>query len=110
MIEQPIGSLVEGASVPVLLYCLVMTCYILYNKATPDERWAEDLVKSLGAEQVEAELLDADSPRGIQLAENYDVLGRPSVLLLGPSGSPFQVWQGREALPTVKEIAYLARQ
>jgi hypothetical protein len=87
-----------------------MKCYILYNKATEDERWSEGLAKALEAEQLDVELMDADSPRGIQLAESHDVLGRPAVLLIGPSGAPFQVWQGREGVPTVKEIAYLARQ
>jgi hypothetical protein len=87
-----------------------MIAYVLFNKSTPAERTAEDLLKQLKAEQIEAELLDADSPRGIQLAESYDVMGRPAVILVKSDGTPVQIWQGEESLPSPADVAYLARQ
>jgi hypothetical protein len=87
-----------------------MIAYLLYNRATPSQRRVEDLQKRFEAEQVEAELMDADSPRGIQFATNYDVLGRPAVVLVRTDGSPVQVWQGEEGLPSPSDVAYLAHQ
>lgn len=69
-----------------------------------------ELAKRLEAEQLQVELTDADSPRGIQLVENYDILGRPAVVLVRTDGSPMQVWQGEDGLPTPGDVAYLARQ
>ncbi len=86
-----------------------MITYVLFNKDTPAERQAGELVERFKADQVDAELLDADSPRGIQLAETYDIMGRPAVILLKADGAPVKVWQG-EDIPTVAEVGYLSRQ
>jgi len=87
-----------------------MVAYVIYNKDTPGERVAADLAKRLEREQVDAELLDADSPRGVQLVENYDVLGRPAVVLVKDDGTPVQVWQGEDGLPVPADVAYLSHQ
>lgn len=85
-----------------------MSTYILYNLHTPAERWAEDLAARLKKSMVEVELLDADSARGIQLAEHYDVLGRPAIVMVRADGSPIQIWQGQENLPLIADIVYFA--
>jgi len=87
-----------------------MIAYLLYNKQTAAERQMADLNERLGREQVETELVDADSPRGIQLAEHYDLVGRPAVALVTGDGSPIQVWQGEEGMPTPADVSYLAHQ
>ena len=87
-----------------------MIAYILYNKNTQAERVATELHSRLEKEQVHSELMDADSPRGVQLAENYDILDRPAVVLVKDDGAPVKVWQGEDALPPASELAYLARQ
>lgn len=87
-----------------------MIVYVLYNKGTAAERLAVEYSARVKAEQLEVELLDADSPRGIQFAENYAVLGRPAVLLVRSDGSPVQIWQGEDGLPPISDLAYLARQ
>jgi hypothetical protein len=88
-----------------------MTTYLLYNRDTPGERSMEALAKRLAdEEQVDPELLDADSPRGIQLAENYDLMGRPAVLLVRDDGSPVKAWQGADDMPAPGEVGYLSRQ
>ena len=87
-----------------------MIAYLLYNGKTQTERTVAELAERLTREQIENELIDADSPRGIQLAEHYDVMGRPAVLLVKGDGSPMQVWQGEDSLPSPSDVAYLARQ
>jgi hypothetical protein len=87
-----------------------MSVYVIYNKDTPGERIAADFLERLKTEQVDAELLDADSPRGIQLCENYDILGRPAVAIIREDGSPTQVWQGEESMPVPTDVAYLVHQ
>ena len=85
-----------------------MITYVLYNKNTPNERVAEDLGDRLEREQLQVEMLDADSPRGIQLAENYDIMARPAVALIRDDGSPVQIWQGEDGMPMPSEVEYLA--
>lgn len=87
-----------------------MIVYVLYNRDTPEQRRAEELTKRMQQDQLEVELIDADSQRGIQLAESYDITGRPAVILAGPGGSPLQIWQGVESLPSPSDVAYLAHQ
>lgn len=87
-----------------------MIAYLLYNSGTPAERTMAEMAKRLGDEQVQTELVDADSSRGVQLAENYDVMGRPAVVLVKEDGSPMQIWQGEDGMPPVTDVAYLARQ
>ncbi len=87
-----------------------MIAYLLYNKETAAERMVADLNERLKREQVDTELLDADSPRGIQLAEHYDVTARPAVILMTNDGSPMQIWQGEESLPSPADVSYLAHQ
>lgn len=87
-----------------------MIAYLLYNRDTPGQRAMEDMAKRLAKEeQVDAELVDADSPRGVQLAENYDILGRPALILVRTDGNPLGTWQGDE-MPTMTDIGYLAHQ
>ena len=87
-----------------------MKAYLLYNRNTPSERVVTDLAKRLEEAQVDTELLDADSPGGIQMAESYDIMGRPALALMRADGSPLQVWQGEDSLPTVADVSYLAHQ
>ncbi|HSX02770.1 MAG TPA: hypothetical protein VLI05_05665 [Candidatus Saccharimonadia bacterium] len=87
-----------------------MKTYLLYNRQTPGEGQMQELARRLEPLQVETELLDADSPRGVQLAEHYDVLARPAVLLLRDDGSPVQLWAGDDQLPAPTDISYLAHQ
>ena len=87
-----------------------MTIYVLYNKETSGERIATQFVETMKRDQIEVELLDADSPHGIQVAETYEIMGRPAVLLITSDGAPVKIWQGEDGMPAPSELAYLARQ
>ena len=87
-----------------------MTTYLLYNQGTPYQSQMEELARRLEPLQVQAELIDADSPRGIQLAEHYDVMARPAILLVRTDGSPVQIWAGPEQIPAPNDISYMAHQ
>jgi hypothetical protein len=87
-----------------------MIAYVLYNLGSETERLATDLAKRLETEQVDVELIDADSPRGVQLVENYDIVGRPAVALIRDDGSPAQIWQGVDQMPSPPDVGYLAHQ
>lgn len=87
-----------------------MKIYLLYNRATSGERVIVSLNERLEREHVEAEMIDADSPRGIQLAQTHDIMGRPAVMAVSNEGVPVQVWQGEDRLPSPSELAYYGRQ
>ena len=87
-----------------------MKAYLLFNKGTPNEGIVNNFNDRLKEADVDTELLDADSPRGIQLVENYDILGRPAVALMREDGSPVQIWQGEDGMPTVTDVSYLVHQ
>lgn len=85
-----------------------MTAIILYTKGTREVRELERLMEELARTRVAAEMVDADSPRGIGIATSYDILARPAVLLTRLDGQLVQMWT--ERLPSASEIAYHAGQ
>lgn len=87
-----------------------MNVYLLYNRQTRGERQMSDYAKRLDDAQAPYELLDADSPQGINLAEAFDVMGRPAIVVSRNDGSPVQIWQDAESFPPPSEISYLAHQ
>ena len=92
-----------------LLYTLLMTVYLLYNKATAAERKMAQLSEKLQEAKVNFELVDADSPAGIAVAENYDVLARPAIILTSHDGGVLEVWPREDQFPSVGELAYRDR-
>ena len=70
----------------------------------------QDMKKRLQEAEVDVEMMDADSPGGIGMAETFDILGRPAVLLVRDDETLVRAWQGSDELPPVSEISYLAHQ
>jgi hypothetical protein len=87
-----------------------MISYLLYNRNTSGERKISELARRLEREDVATDLLDADSPRGVQFAESYDLMGRPAAILIKDDGAPMQSWQGEDQIPSPSDIGYLAHQ
>ena len=65
-----------------------------------------DLAAELGRLQVESETIEADSRRGADLAETYDITSRPAIVLAAGDGTPIERWQ--QQLPSPTDISYLA--
>ena len=86
-----------------------MIAYLFFNRQSATERQMSDIDRELTRLEVETELIDADSPRGIGLVEYYDIMGRPAVVLARGDGSAVQIWQGDE-MPLLADISYLAHQ
>ncbi len=81
-----------------------MITYLLYTKNSPMQREVEHLAGVLEQFRVNTQLIEADSPQGISLTENYDMPQRPSVIVVRDDGSFVQAWQGE--LPPAEEISY----
>ena len=86
-----------------------MTVYLLYNKSTAAERKMTDLGVKLEEAKVNFELVDADTPRGIAIATDYDVLARPAIILTSHNGGVLEVWPVEERFPSVSELTYRDR-
>lgn len=85
-----------------------MTAYLFYTIGSPGEQTMRRLADQLQHYKLAAEMVNADSPRGSQLAETYDVLARPAVVLAASDGTIMGRWD--DALPQPGDVAYLAGQ
>lgn len=79
-----------------------MNITILYTLNTPADRDIDYLKRKLADERIEPRLLNADSREGIALAELYEVVQRPAVLVTDRDGRLAQKWQGM--IPPVQEV------
>ena len=86
-----------------------MTVYLLFNKSTAAERKMAALGQKLEESKVNFELVDADTPRGIAVATDYDVFARPAIILTSHNGGVLEVWPDEERFPSVQELAYRDR-
>lgn len=85
-----------------------MIAYLLYTKDSPMERESKQFSERLATFQVDSKLVEADSPEGISLTENYDLTSRPALALVSSDGSLIDRWQGQ--LPLAEDVSYLAHQ
>ena len=53
------------------------------------------------------EVIDADDPAAVSLAETYDIMDYPTILALASDGQLQNSWSGN-ALPTISEVSYYA--
>gem|GEM_PF-6635982 len=67
-----------------------------------------DLADRLARRAVKTQLVDADSLDGLRLVELYDLMIRPSVIVVRDDGNLVQSWADQEQLPTVEEISYFS--
>lgn len=68
-----------------------------------------DLGKKLEAAKVNFELVDADTPRGIAMTIDYDVMARPAIILTSHDGGVLEIWPEEDRFPSVQELAYRDR-
>ncbi len=53
------------------------------------------------------EVVDPDSRDGVSFCKAYDITNYPTIIALGPDGSPYHVWSG-DMLPTISEVNAVA--
>jgi len=85
-----------------------MITYLFYTKQSEGERKMAELADRLSRRDVKAQLVDADSIDGLRLVELYDLMIRPSVIIVRDDGNLVQSWADQDQLPTVEEISYFS--
>jgi len=81
-----------------------MVAYLFYAKDSPMERPVGHLLDELGQLHINTHLVEADSRAGANLAELYDIMQRPAVVIATDDGAVIQQWQGE--LPSPEDISY----
>lgn len=79
-----------------------MKLYIFFTKNTPADRDIDYLNRRLGESRVPSIMMDADSRDGADLAQLYDVMQRPAVVLAADDGHLVQKWEGN--LPPAQDV------
>ncbi len=85
-----------------------MEAYLFYTRQSEGERRMERLLRELKGRRVNAEMIDADSVRGIRATETYDLMIRPAVVVVRDDGQLVQAWTDPDRLPPADEISYYA--
>lgn len=83
-----------------------MKILILYRPQSEHARKVEEFVHDFEKQEFgrKVDLVDQDSPGGIEKAGLYDILQFPAVLAVRDDGQIAQSWQG-EPLPLMNEVA-----
>lgn len=51
-------------------------------------------------------LIDSDSVQGVEIANLYDILQSPAIIVLRDDGSYVASWLERDKWPTISELSY----
>ena len=55
------------------------------------------------------EMLDAETPRGVDVARLHDILQFPAILVTQDDGGYMQSWTELEKWPTISELSFYAQ-
>ena len=90
-----------------------MKVLVLYRPRSEFARRVEEFVHELqhqhGLDERHLEVLDYDSREGSAMASMYDIMGQPTILVVGNDGSYVKHWEGQQ-LPLMDEVAGYAVQ
>lgn len=84
-----------------------MNVYIFHGYELEGREGAQAVADFFQQEGMPYVLLDTASPEGGSLAELYDVVRYPAVVIASDGGTYLQGWQGQ--LPTAQDMIYYAR-
>lgn len=86
-----------------------MKSVIIYRPQSEQARAVEAFVHDIARqENIEFELVDIDTPRGMDMMRLYDIMAQPIILVLRDDGQLIQSWSG-DRLPLIQEVAAFAR-
>ncbi len=78
---------------------------MLYRPNTEESRTAEEYVHDFVRQQgKQMELVSLDTPEGTAMAELYDLMQQPTILVIKDDGQLLSHWQGTP-LPLMSEVA-----
>lgn len=81
-----------------------MKVIVLYRANSSHAQSAEEFIRNLSSrDYVELEALDVDSIEGGRIAELYDIVRYPAVLVIRSDGNLQKLWQD-EQLPLIDEV------
>lgn len=84
-----------------------MKAVILYQPNTELESSVEEYVREFGRETGKSiALVDSDSTQGIDIAQLYDIMQFPAIVVFRDDGSFVDSWAERDKWPTVSELSY----
>jgi len=86
-----------------------MKAILLYRTNSETERLARDFAGDYERQTGrKIEVLDADSPEGIDLSKIYDIMAYPAIIAKAEDGTMLQLWQG-EPLPRISEVSFYSQ-
>ncbi|HSX28059.1 MAG TPA: hypothetical protein VLF60_01275 [Candidatus Saccharimonadales bacterium] len=85
-----------------------MKALLLYRSNSEGESLARSFAADFERQTGKSiEMLDVDTPQGIELVQLYDIVAYPAVLARADDGTLLQLWQG-EPMPRISEVSYYA--
>ncbi len=86
-----------------------MKAVILYRPNSEFDTSVNEYVREFGRETGKTiALVDQDSPQGSEIANLYEVMQFPAIVVFRDDGSFAQSWIEREKWPTISELSYYA--
>lgn len=84
-----------------------MKAIILYQPNTELETSIQEYVREFAQETARTiELIDSNTPSGVEIAKSYDILQFPALVAVKDDGSYIESWAERDKWPTISELSY----
>lgn len=84
-----------------------MKAVILYRPNTESETGILEYIRNFEQQtSKQLELVDVDTPSGIELAGLYDIVRFPTIIAINDDGQFIQAWPERDEWPTVSELSF----
>jgi hypothetical protein len=84
-----------------------MKAVILYKPGAETDSQMQDYLREFTHRTGKTiELIDVTSPRGVELAQLYDVLKYPALIAVEDNGTFVEAWPELDKWPTMNELTY----
>lgn len=86
-----------------------MKVVVIYKDNTDYAREVTDYLRDFKQQTGhDLEILDPESPDGVDFCRTYDILRFPSLIAISDEGQMQNIWQGTP-LPTISEVSYYVK-